>query len=123
MKRLVLATAVLAVAGLASAAAAGPASEDHCFLTRDLRGHTVGTDGHTLYLGVNGVDTYQVTTSDACAAHATGSDPIVIKDRGLGKICRPLDLEIVVRGNHCVIDKLTRLTPQEANALPKRLQP
>ncbi len=128
MKRLVL----VSLAGLASAAAplvmagaaaAKPASEDACFLTRDLRGHTIGTDGHTLYFDVNGTAVYQVTTSNPCLAGVTGSDILVLKDRGLGKICIPLDLEIRARGNQCLISKLTRLSPAEAAALPKRLQP
>jgi hypothetical protein len=123
MMRLVLAAALGLSITAQAAAAAQPASQDSCFLTHDLRGHTVGTDGHTLYFNVNGVDTYQVTTSDPCAAHATGSDPVILKDRGLGKICHPLDLELTVRGNHCIIEKLTKLTPAEASALPKRLQP
>jgi hypothetical protein len=123
MKLLVLAATAALAGASAFGAMAGPASQDSCFLTRDLRGHTVGTDGHTLYLGVNGVDTYQVTTSDNCLAHATGSDPIGIHDRGLGKICNPLDLELSARGGRCIIAKLTKLTPAEASALPKRLQP
>jgi len=125
MKRLVL--SVLALGALASAGAvtavAKPASEDSCFLTRDLRGHTVGTDGHTLYFDVNGAAVYRVTTRDNCLSGLTRSDPLVLRDRGLGKICNPLDLEIRARGNPCNIADLTRLSPAEANALPKRLQP
>ncbi|HEV7383412.1 MAG TPA: hypothetical protein VGN89_00935 [Phenylobacterium sp.] len=125
MKRLVL--SVLALGALASAGAltatAKPASQDACFLTRDLRGHTVGRDGHTLYFDVNGTNVYRVTTRDNCLAGLTGSDPIVLQDRGLGKICNPLDLDIRARGNQCIIADLTRLSPAEAQALPKRLQP
>jgi hypothetical protein len=124
MKRLVLASLVLSSLALAAAGsgAARPAADDPCFLTRDLRGHTVGDD-HTLYFDVNGRWTYRVTTSDNCLVHATGSDPILLRDRGLGKICRPLDLQLTVRGTRCLISGLTRLTPAEASALPKRQQP
>jgi hypothetical protein len=125
MKRLVL--AVLALGALASAGAlaatAKPASQDACFLTRDLRGHTIGADGHTLYFDVNGTAVYQVTTTNNCLANVTGSDPLVLHDRGLGKICNPLDLDIRARGNQCLIAKLSKLSPAEAQALPKRLQP
>jgi len=86
-------------------------------------GHTVGDDGHTLYFDVNGRSIYRVETTDNCLTAVTRSDPIVLRDRGLGKICHPLDLELRVRGNRCIIGKLTRLTPAEASALPKRLQP
>ena len=124
MKLLVLAgLAGLMTAGSFGALAAKPASQDACFLTRDLRGHTLGEDGHTLYFDVNGRDIYQVTASNNCLTAVTRSDPIVLRDRGLGKICHPLDLELSVRGNRCIIGGLTRLTPAEASALPKRLQP
>ena len=53
----------------------------------------------------------------------TRSDTLVLRDRGLGKICNPLDLDIRARGNQCIIANLTRLSPAEAQALPKRLQP
>ena len=123
MKRLVLAAVAIAALASGSSAGAQPASQDRCFLTRLLQGHTVGTDGHTLYLGVNGTEVYQVTTSGPCLAHATGSDPIVVRDHGNGKICQPLDLEIFARGAQCGVDKLTKLTPEQVSALPKRLQP
>jgi hypothetical protein len=125
MKRLVL--SVLALGALASAGAvtavAKPASQDSCFLTRDLRGHTIGTDGHTLYFDVNGTAVYQVTTTNNCLSHVTGSDTLILRDRGLGKICNPLDLDIRARGTQCLIAKIGKLTPAEAGALPKRLQP
>lgn len=121
MRRLVLTTLALVALGAATSTAAHP--DDQCILTRLLQGHTVGDDGHTLYFGVNGTEVYQVTTSGPCLAHATGSDPIIVRDRGLGKICKPLDLEIIARGTQCGIDKLTKLTPEQAQALPKRLQP
>jgi hypothetical protein len=120
MKLLVLAS--LAGALVAFGAAAQPKADDQCFLTRDLRGHTVGDD-HTLYFDVNGRSIYRVETTNGCLTAATRSDPIILRDRGLGKICNPLDLELSVRGNRCIIGKLARLTPAEASALPKRLQP
>ena len=123
MKRFVLAS----LAGLASlgalAATAAPAPRDGCFLTRDLRSHTVDAANHAIYLDVKGVETYQVTTRDNCLATAITTEGITVRDWGLGQICRPLDLEIIVRGNHCNIASLTRLTPAQASALPKRLQP
>lgn len=125
MKRLVLSVLVLGtLAGAgAAAAAAQSASQDSCFLTHDLRGHTVGPGGHTLYFDVNGTNTYRVSTTNNCLTGLTGSDPIVLRDRGLGKICHPLDLDIRARGNQCIVAEVTRLLPAEAQALPKRLQP
>lgn len=128
MQRLVLAAfaaAALSAGGAMSAtdAQGQPAAKDQCLLTHLLQGHTVGTDGHTAYFGANGTDVYRVVTSNDCLVHATASDPIILRDRGLGKICHPLDLELTVRGSRCIISSFTKLAPQEISALPKRLQP
>ena len=125
MRRLVLSVLALGalVSASAPAAAAHHASQDNCFLTHDLRGHTVGPDGHTLYFDVNGTSTYRVSTTNNCLTGLTGSDPIVLRDRGAGRICHPLDLDIRARGNQCIIAEVTRLSPAEAQALPKHLQP
>lgn len=127
MKRLVLtfATAAALGAGLLAGlpADAQPTAPDQCALTRLIQGHTVANDGHTLYFGANGTDVYQVTTSGPCLAHVTASDTIILHDRGMGKICHPLDLDLTVRGTRCVVDRFVKLTPAEIAALPKRLQP
>ncbi len=109
------------VLSLASGAVAQHAPKG-CFLTQDLRSHTVaGKD--TVYLNVNGVDTYEVKTDGVCLAHATTNEPMVVKDLGLGTICHAHDLEIVVRGSHCQISSMTKLTQAAAAAIPKALQP
>jgi hypothetical protein len=123
MKLLVLAAATAILGASAFGALAAPASEDACFLTRDLRGHTIGTDGHTLYFDVNGTAVYQVTTTNNCLANVTGSDTLILRDRGQGKICHPLDLDIRARGTQCLVANMSRLSPAEAQALPKRLRP
>lgn len=115
----------LAGAAIALSLATGAAAQHApkgCFLTEDLRSHTIaGKD--TVYLNVNGVDTYEVKTDQACLAHATSHEPMVIKDFGLGTICHPHDLEIIVRGAHCHIASMTKLSEAAAAAIPKALQP
>jgi hypothetical protein len=118
-----LAAATASFGAQAQPAASPSASGGKCFLTRDLRNHTVG-DSHTLYFNVNGRDTYQVTTSDGCLAGATSSDPIVMDNTAsMGRICNKMDWDIKVRGMRCIISDVKKLTPEEAKALPKRLQP
>jgi hypothetical protein len=118
------------VAGLAGTAVAlffatGAAAQhapNGCFLTQDLRSHTIaGQD--TIYLNVNGVDTYEVKTDQACLAHATSHEPMVVKDLGVGTICHARDLEIIVRGSRCHIAGMTKLSQAAAAAIPKALQP
>ena len=120
MKLLVLA----ALAGVALAtSAAAQTKYEHCVLTRDLRNHTVA-DSHTLYWDVGGRSVYRVTTSDSCLAGATSSDPVVLRDRGaMGRICTKMDLDISVRGARCIVASWTKLTPEEAAALPKHVKP
>jgi hypothetical protein len=118
----------LALIGAASAlilALPAQAAKDDssCFWTRDLRNHTVGGD-HTLYFDVNGRSVWRAEMSNNCLAGATSSDPIILRDRaGMGQICRKLDLDVGVRGNRCIVDSLTKLTPAEAAALPRKLKP
>ncbi|HEY8003110.1 MAG TPA: hypothetical protein VIE16_02725 [Phenylobacterium sp.] len=108
---------------LAMPAQAQPKSASSCFWTRDLRNHTVGGDD-LLYFDVGGRDVYAVKMSNKCLAAVTSSDPIVMRERGgMGQICNKMDLDISARGNHCIAESLTKLTPAEVAALPKGKRP
>ncbi len=123
MKRLVLISLAALAAATGFGASAQPATKDSCIWTRDLRNHTVG-DAHTLYFDVGGRSVYRVTTSDSCLAGVTSSDPIVLRDRAsTGRLCDKLDWDISVRGARCIVSGVSRLTPEEANALPKHVKP
>jgi hypothetical protein len=123
MKRLVLAGLAATMAfGAAAYAAQASAAEDACLRPQWLRNHTVGDD-HTLYFDYNGVATYRLTTSDNCLAAVTSSDPIVLRNRSQGFICKPVEWDISVRGARCIISSVTKLTPAEAAALPKGKRP
>lgn len=120
------ASILIAAAGallIAVPAAAQPKAENSCFWTRDLRNHTVGGD-HVLYFDVGGRSVYKVETSDNCLAGASSSDPIVMLNRGgSGQICTKMDLDISVRGARCIVSNMTKLSPAEAAALPKKMKP
>jgi hypothetical protein len=86
-----------------------------------MRNHTVG-DGHTLYFDVGGQSVYRAVMSNNCLAGAVSSDAIVLRDQaGMGRICHKLD--VGVRGARCIVRSLTKLTPAEAAALPRRVRP
>ena len=117
----------LALIGAASAIALAPPAQARddfpCFLTRDMRNHTVGDD-HTLYFDVNGQAVYRAVMSNNCLAGAVSSDPIILRDMaGTGRICNKIDLDVGVRGSRCIVQSLTKLTPAEVAALPKRVKP
>jgi hypothetical protein len=119
---LVVVVVVVAGPALAGTPTENPAGGD-CFYMRDLRGHTVDAP-RTLYLDVAGRFTYRVEMNNDCLALATRSDPIALKSFGASRtVCKPVDLEISGPAGHCFVSKLVRLTPQEAAAVPKRLQP
>jgi hypothetical protein len=124
MKAVLATVATLTALSLAlPAAASPPQGPDRCFWTRDLRNHTVGDD-HTLYFDVGGRDVYRVETTGGCLAAVSSSDPIVMNNTSSsGHICTKLDLNIRVRGARCIVSSLTRLTPQEAAALPRGVRP
>jgi hypothetical protein len=120
-----LGAAILATPGLA---AEKPASGGKCFYIQDIRSHTVGDD-HTLYFNVGGRSVYRVEMSNNCLGGAGPSDPIVIKERGSSSICTAIDLDVSATVNggglpsRCIVDKLTKLTPAQVSALPKKVQP
>jgi hypothetical protein len=119
---LILTGAVSALA-FALPAAAQPKADGDCFWTRDLRNHSVA-DAHTLYFDLAGRAIYRVDTGDACLAGMTSSDPIVLHDRAsTGRICGKADLELSARGGRCIIANMTKLTPEEAAAIPRRFRP
>ena len=117
---------VLACAGalmLALPATAQPSSGPDCFLTRDIRNHTVADD-KTMYIDVGGRTVYRVNMSNTCLAGSTSSDPYVLKDRAsTGRICHKLDFDVSVRGVRCIVASIAKLTPAEAAALPKHVRP
>jgi len=112
-----------AVSAIALALPAQARDDIPCFLIRDMRNHTVGDD-HTIYFDVAGRAVYRAVMSNACLAGAVSSDPIVLRDRvGTGRICNKLDLDVGVRGTRCIVQSLSKMTPAEVAALPKKLRP
>lgn len=123
MKRVVLAGLAAATAFAAAACAAqASAAEETCLRPQWLRNHTVGDD-HTLYFDYNGTAVYRLTSSNNCLAAMTSADTIVLKNRGQGLICRPIDWDVSARGARCIITGMTKLTPAEVAALPKGKRP
>jgi hypothetical protein len=90
---------------------------------RSLRGHT--NDGaHTLYLDVGGRSVYRLETRGGCLSTASPSEAIVLQSRSpSGQVCGALDIDVTVHGARCMVDAVTKLTPEELAALPRRLRP
>ncbi|MDB5425311.1 MAG: hypothetical protein JWQ29_2727 [Phenylobacterium sp.] len=131
---LIGAAALSGAAGPAGQAASGPpgvdaaakASASQCFYRRDIRNHTVA-DAHTLYIDVAGRDVFRIQMANACLTAANSSDPLILTDRtGSMSVCKPIDLDLAIKSggvSHCIVSGISKLTPAEVAALPKKLRP
>lgn len=114
--------AATSVPGVDTVAKAAPGA---CFRRSDVRNHTVGGP-KTLYLDVAGRDVYRIDMSNSCLTSAVSSDPLVFRSVGGQTVCKPLDLDITVAAagpSRCIVSGITRLTPTEIAALPKKMRP
>jgi hypothetical protein len=127
-----LACGALALSALGLAAlpaAAGPDSAHHpCFFINQWQGWKA--DGpNTIYLRVNLNQIYRVDLS-AGSEQLTwpGTYHLVSKVVGSSSICTPLDLQLSVSDSHgfyqpLIVRSLTKLTPEEVAALPRKVLP
>ena len=129
MSRLFL-TAALAAAFASPALAQEPAkpAASSCFRMSQIDNHTKG-DAQTLYLSVRHRDVYRLGMAGNCLAGASSNDALVMEPTaGVDLICRPLDLDLKVRTSPgmlspCIIKDITKLTPEQAAALPPKVKP
>jgi hypothetical protein len=121
--------------GVTAAGAAGaqdahtPAKGEHtpCFFISQWRGWKAPND-HTLYLGVNFRDVYEVQLS---AGSSTLQDPdahLVSVTRGSDSVCSALDLQLAVAEPYgfkepLIARSLVKLTPDEVAAIPRKYRP
>jgi hypothetical protein len=121
------------VAGFAAAAAslavAFPVAEAQprnqggaCLRFDDIQGQRVAND-HTVYIRGSGA-VWRLTFSNNCA-NAADETLILNPVTNNGVICSAIELNVRVRstGQACVPSSLTRLTPEEAAAIPPRDRP
>jgi len=138
MRLVIIALAAMATVGAAVAApnpALPPAPAKgtglptgQCFRSHDIRNHTI-VDNKTLLLSVNRKDVYRIAVT-GCLAGAISSDPIVTRNPpGSAIVCRPLDLDIAIGRTggsfpaQCIVDSISKLSPEQVAALPKKYRP
>ena len=112
-----------------AAAADKPAAKDTksaCFFTRDVTSYSAAGD-RTVYVKVNLRDVYRLDLFSSCP-DIDWTWKIALVSHGSDWICSALDATIIV--NHspigpqrCEVSKVTRLTPDEVAALPKKSRP
>ena len=119
----VAATALAAVALPASAA--GP--NDNCFRLSQVSSTHADGD-RTIYVRVGVSSFYRIDLANRCASLPyQGNHLVLTPTPGSDMICRPLDLDLKVSDHgvqeSCFIKSITRLTPAEAAAIPKKVKP
>ena len=124
-------TAVFALAATQPAAAAdkSPAAagktRQACFFARDVNSFSAAGD-RTVYVRVGVRDVYRLDLFNSCP-DIDWNWSIGLQSHGSDWICSPLDATIIARSpigpQRCEVDKVTKLTPEEVAALPRRARP
>jgi len=121
--------AVLALAAALPAAAADkPAaakSDRACFFTRDVDSFSAAGD-RTVYVRVGVKTVYRLDLFAPCP-DIDWDWKIGLVSHGSDWICSPMDATIIAHGPigpmRCEVSKVTRLTPEEVTALPRKSRP
>ncbi|MBS0360856.1 MAG: hypothetical protein JSR98_05720 [Proteobacteria bacterium] len=130
----IAASAAILALGVGAAAQADqktdakPASRDQCFWARNVTSFAA-PDDHTVYVRVNQRDVYRLDLMIPCPDVNWNQRIALESSHGAGgSICNALDAEIISHATglgrqRCPVKTLTKLTPEEAAALPKHAKP
>ena len=121
-----IAAATAVIAG--GAATAAPPERTPCFYITQWQGWKAPSE-NVIYLGVNMHDVYRVDLSAGSSQLMSPGVHLVSKIRGSSSICSALDLQLEVAdtsgafSSPLIASKLTKLTPEEVAAIPKKYNP
>ncbi len=123
---LTLSAALALCAGAAHAAdAAKPKPQRSCFWSRDVSSWSAA-DERTVYIRVGVKDIYRLDLLGTCP-DIDWNWKMGLSSHGSSSICSPLDADIVSRGplgpQRCPVKTITKLTPEQAAALPPKQRP
>jgi hypothetical protein len=128
-KRLSTLCACLALAGslgiASQAASAAPARIDSCFLAHDWEGWK-SPNPNVIYVRVGVSRIYELDLSSGSNQLQQPDMHLVSRIRGSNWICSPLDLDLQLADNHgafaepLIVKSITKLTPEQIAAIPKR---
>jgi hypothetical protein len=120
---------LLFVLGTASGQAAPGAKANQCFRSSDWQGYRAIND-RSFYVRVNINDIYRIDLAQTCPELTYPDVRLDTVVRGGNLICGPLDWDLRVRENGvggvstpCIVSAQTRLTKEEAAAIPPKLKP
>jgi len=120
--------AVVAAIALAAAPAAAAEPGRSCFATTNFQ-NWKAPDERTIYIRVSGNSFYRLDLANRCSA-LRGFDPVLItRWRGSNWVCNAIDWDLKVSrgtgspGEACIVRAMTRLTAEEAAAIPRKFKP
>lgn len=122
--------AVAAVLLLAASAAQAddatkPKTSRACFLTRNVSSWSAADD-KTVYIRVGVKDVYRLDLLGPCP-DIDWNWSIALESHGSSWICSPLDATIIAKSpigpQRCPVRQVSKLTPQEVAAMPKKHKP
>jgi hypothetical protein len=123
----VIAAGALALAGAATAATDVAPDKSACFFISQWRGWKAPASD-VLYLGVNGRGVFRVGLAQGTPLLQNSSYFLVWRDRPTGSICQPVQINLALSDGKglyvpLIAKSLTRLSPEEVAAIPKRYRP
>jgi hypothetical protein len=117
---------IAAAFSLAAVAGAGGAhAAEQCFYMNNIQ-NSRAADDHTVYLRVGVDQIYRIDMQYSCN-DLQNSKLIVRSVSGSGQICKAVDIDLKVGDqgfrSACVARSITKLTPDEAAVLPRKIRP
>jgi hypothetical protein len=131
MRVIAISAAVLLGVAVTSSAVTPPAkaaAARQCFRSRDITSWRAVGDSQ-VNLQVNYRDVYRLDLNGRCTQLNSAFETLAVKSVGSGdEVCSGLQLDVIVpdqgRLNFpCPVQSMTKLTPDEVKALPKRERP
>lgn len=107
-------------------AMAEPAGQ--CFSTTEM-GNWRAADASTLYVRVRLNQIYRLDLKGRCPFLTAPGARLITSFRGSNLVCSPLDWDLKVSAGigssvePCIVKTMTRLSPDEISALPKKVTP
>jgi hypothetical protein len=123
----VMASALIGGHAIAATDSSHKKDDTPCFYITQWQGWKA-PDANTLYLGVNLHDVYKVELSAGSPQLLWPDATLISQVRGPTTICRAIDLQLSVTDQPgfrvpLIAKKLTKLTPAEVAAIPKKYLP
>ncbi len=124
---LLMAGALVASIVLGGAASAAPTPGQSCFQMTSLQ--STRPDGDkTIYARVGVKQIYRIDLAHRCPELLSREGIVITPTGGRNLICGPLDFDLRARdvggsSTPCFVERISKLSPEEAAALPKKVVP